>query len=167
MSYLATELALGRRVGALQSFMANLVVLGNLNSTPLTLYLHMHAVIQLMCSQNKLIVGELILAILIVASESDLVEVLHFQFVQRFQADQGFFVFAFAGGVEELGTSGLFPCLEARFAEVHFARWALASLYDDVEAEGAHQVRQQLGLAQAAPALEKPLGVDTVIEVER
>lgn len=132
MNELVAELALGRWIGALNGVVTNLIVLQDLGSTALTTDLHEEALVKFVGSHNQLIVGQLVLACIVVASETYLVQVVDLQLVEGLQSAQGLVAVAFARRVEELSTGALLPGLIAWLAEVMLAGWALLTLDNDV-----------------------------------
>lgn len=97
------ELALGMRIGTLLGIMSNLVKFSDFSSTTFTDYLHVITVIKLMCTQDEFIICQLVLASLIVALESDLIQVLNFEFIKEFQSLECIISITLAWSVEEFG----------------------------------------------------------------
>ena len=132
--------ALCMRVWAFHCIMPDLIILRNLSPTALADNFHLHAVIKFVSSKYKLIISKLILTSLVVAFESDFIQIAKLKLVQELQTFLGFFIVALAWGWEEFGWGTRLPLFVAWLAEVHLALRAFFSLDDNVCAERAAQV---------------------------
>lgn len=93
--------ALCVRIRAFNRIMPYLIILRDFCTTAFTDNFHLHAVIKLMSSKYKLVICELVLTALVVALESDFIQVTQLKFVQELQSFLGFFVVTLAWCCEE------------------------------------------------------------------
>jgi hypothetical protein len=160
-------LAFGMWVRAVNCIVSNLVIFCDLGTTSFTNNFHEHAIIQLMSSEDQLVISELILAEVIVTLESYLVEILNLKLVQVLKSLQSIISITLAWSVEELGRCTLSPLLVAWLTEVNFTLWALFTLHNDVEAECAAQVAMKVNFIHLGTSLQKSLWVYSMVEIER
>ena len=83
--------------------MPDLIILRNLSPTALADNFHLHTVIKFVSSKYKLIISKLVLTSLVVAFESDFIQIAKLKLVQELQTFLGFFIVALAWGWEEFG----------------------------------------------------------------
>lgn len=76
------KLAFGQRITTVDRFVPNLVLLVNFKATTFTNDAHKVAVIKLVRAQNELIIGQLVGAFLIVALETNVVQICLLELVQ-------------------------------------------------------------------------------------
>jgi len=103
---LLAEVAFGKRVAAVNSFVLDLLLLVDSQAASFTDHAHKVAFIELMCSKDQLVVGQLVLAFYVVAFKSYLVQVLLFKFVYRLKCGV---LWAFAWSGEELSAVRCLP----------------------------------------------------------
>lgn len=153
------EFALGQRVVAVNSLVLDLLVLQDPEAAAFADDPHEHALVDLVGSQQELVIGELVGAALVGAFEPDLAEGFLLKFVKLFILSS-----AFTGLYEKLGVFRGGPFVKARLANVSLAFGALFALDNNLVAEHAGQRLHQQRPLQTAAALEHALGGDALLE---
>ena len=114
--------------------MTDLILFKDSKTTAFTDDAHVVAVIKLMSTKDKFVIGKLVCASDVVALESNLVHVLLLDLIDWLQDS---ILRALAWRSEKLRAFRCLPLLDARCTEVSFTATTLSALHHDVVAECA------------------------------
>lgn len=132
MAHNVTKFAFRLRIVTLHGIMPNLFTFCNFHSASIANNFHEKTIVKFMCAQNQLLVRELIIAFIIVASEPDMSNIFILKLIERSQLHD---IVTLAWSLEIFcGFTGL-PSFDTRMAEILLTLWALFTLYYNILTE--------------------------------